>query len=463
MKIWRMTIVVILSTVAAMVWGCGTMGGSTPVEKTAAGDGTAAVEEIKTVIAQVHEALKAGEIEKAMAGVSDDYSAADAADKSALRLMVEGWITQGVFSNGAYNMDRCQVTVTGDSALASPVVFESYMGSSAQEYRMKREGDGVWRIVTAEPIFPPAGDIWTAAAGGHIETLEQHVSAGTDLNAQDPQMGFTPLTAAALQGQTEAAGLLVENGADVNGRNRDGNTPLHNAAFLGRIATVELLLSKGADLNIRDGNGQRPLDTVAGPWNSELEGLYRYLEGLLQLELDLGEIKSARPVIAGILAKQAKGTGRGKVDIWSAAGSGDIEAIRWHLSAGTDLDETDPAMGNTPLLWSAVFGRKEAAWMLIEGGADVNAQGGDGSTALHAAAFYGHTEIVRLLLEKSADTTVRNQNWQTALETVEPAWSAELEGIYRYLGQTLQTEMDLERIKAARPRIADLLRGNAAG
>ncbi len=147
-----------------------------------------------------------------------------------------------------------------------------------------------------------------------------------------------------------------------------------------------------------------------------------------------------------------------KDDIWSAAGEGDISAIKRHLSAGTDLNTIDPALGITPLNWSATFGRTEAAGMLIEGGADVNAKSRDGSTPLHTSAFYGWTEIVKLLLEKGADASIRSQNRQTPLEAVTQPWSPELEGIYRYIGGLLKTEFDLEKIKAARPIIADLLR-----
>ena len=43
------------------------------------------------------------------------------------------------------------------------------------------------------------------------------------------------------------------------------------------------------------------------------------------------------------------------------------------------------------------------AKLLIEKGADVNAQGGDYKTALHAASLRGHEAIARLLIEKGAD------------------------------------------------------------
>ena len=322
---------------------------------------------------------------------------------------------------------------------------------------MKKEADGVWRLIGMEQILPPDVNVWEAAATGNMMAIEQHVTAGTDVDAVDPATGSTPLNVAALLGQTGAAALLIDSGADVNARNSDGNTALHTAAFFGHTATVELLLEKGADANVQGQNLATPLDLVASTWNPDVEGLYRYVGGLLQLELDLGRIAAARPQITAILQKHSKISDT-KDDIWSAAGGGDIEGIKRHMSIGTDLNATDPFLGNTPLHWAAIFGRTEAAGMLIEGGADVNVKGRDGSTPLHASVFFGHTEMVKLLLGNGADASALNGSWQTPLDMVAPPWSQELEGVYEYIGQTLRMELDLERIKAARPGIAELLR-----
>jgi ankyrin repeat protein len=41
-------------------------------------------------------------------------------------------------------------------------------------------------------------------------------------------------------------------------------------------------------------------------------------------------------------------------------------------------------------------------WILLDKGADVNAQGGVYSNALQAASCRGHKEVVRMLLDKGA-------------------------------------------------------------
>ena len=146
-------------------------------------------------------------------------------------------------------------------------------------------------------------DIWTAAAEGNIEAIKQHVSAGTDLNAKEPAGGSTPLIVAAIFDQAEAARLLIENEANVNARNNERNTALHIAAFFGHPETVKLLLAKGAEVNAKNIRSETPLDTVAAPWSPELEGLYKFIAGLLKIQLDLERIKAARPKIAAILRR----------------------------------------------------------------------------------------------------------------------------------------------------------------
>jgi len=157
---------------------------------------------------------------------------------------------------------------------------------------------------TAQSTFGgPSVDIWTAAALGNIEAIKQHVSAGADLNAKEPAGGSTPLIVAAVFGQTEAARLLIEKGADVNIKNNEGSTALLTAVFFCHSETVKLLLENGAEVNAKNNTGQTPLDAVAGEWGPELEGIYKFIAGILQIQLDLEKIEALRPQVAAILRK----------------------------------------------------------------------------------------------------------------------------------------------------------------
>jgi hypothetical protein len=69
----------------------------------------------------------------------------------------------------------------------------------------------------------------------------------------------TSLHLAALEGSAESVRHWLEQGIDVNARERDGATPLHAAAFNGTPAAVKELLAHGADVNARTQFGWTPL------------------------------------------------------------------------------------------------------------------------------------------------------------------------------------------------------------
>ena len=52
-------------------------------------------------------------------------------------------------------------------------------------------------------------------------------------------------------------------------------------------------------------------------------------------------------------------------------------------------------------------GHEKTFQLLIETGANVNAQGGNYGNALQAASFRGHEKVVQLLLEKGADVNAQ--------------------------------------------------------
>ncbi len=149
----------------------------------------------------------------------------------------------------------------------------------------------------------PNVDIWTAVSTGNIAELQKHIDAGTNLNEKDPVRGGTPLMVTTVTGNTEAATLLVKNGADLEIKNNEGSTALMSAVFFGYPEIVTLLLENGAQVNVKDKNGSTPMDVVAGQWSQELEGIYKMVGGMLQMQIDIERIKKVRPTIAAILKK----------------------------------------------------------------------------------------------------------------------------------------------------------------
>jgi len=149
----------------------------------------------------------------------------------------------------------------------------------------------------------------------------------------------------------------------------------------------------------------------------------------------------------------------------AAAKEGDVKAIGRLLSSGDKVDAKDQS-GSTPLFVASLYGRADAAKLLIAKGADIKvAKGGDGSTALLVAAFFCHTDTVKLLLTSGSDINALNHKSETPLDVVSGPWSQELSDFYAGVTKALGLKLDLDSIKAARPKIAALLksRGGKTG
>ena len=92
------------------------------------------------------------------------------------------------------------------------------------------------------------------------------------------------------------------------------------------------------------------------------------------------------------------------ISISEAALNENIEAVKQHIAAGTDVNARDNG-GSTPLHQAAINGHKEIAELLIANGADVNAKGGgNGTTPLDVAIKLNHTELTELLRKHGGKT-----------------------------------------------------------
>ena len=85
------------------------------------------------------------------------------------------------------------------------------------------------------------------------------------------------------------------------------------------------------------------------------------------------------------------------VPILAAAYNGNIEAVKQHLAAGTDVNVKGGFADGTPLHYAAANGHKEIAELLIEKGADVKAKDEGGKTPLDVAIQFKELEIANLI------------------------------------------------------------------
>jgi ankyrin repeat protein len=218
-------------------------------------------------------------------------------------------------------------------------------------------------------------DLLKAASNGEIEKVRSLLNKGAKVNAKDKD-GVTALMWASEKGQTEIVNILLSKGAEVNAReNNSGMTALMVAAAEGHTAIVEALLAKGADVNAKDYNlGATPLMGAAE---------YGYLN-----------------IIRTLIAKGADVNAKDKKNrtaLMMASANGHTSTVQAILLAGADVNVKDTQFGATALMGASANGHVAIVEALLEKGANLNEKSNSGMTALEIAKSKGESSIVQLL------------------------------------------------------------------
>jgi ankyrin repeat protein len=88
-----------------------------------------------------------------------------------------------------------------------------------------------------------------------VQSAEILLSRGANIELRELYNQRTPLIHAAFQGTLEMVALLLDAGADIHAKDKNGWRALHAAASVGKASIVALLISKGAKRKKRDKNG----------------------------------------------------------------------------------------------------------------------------------------------------------------------------------------------------------------
>lgn len=250
-------------------------------------------------------------------------------------------------------------------------------------------GFSSWRALKAEvdQRQKQRVDLFFDACGkGDVDVLRGLLAGEPSLarasNPAAPHQGWTGLHAAARSGHVDAVRLLVEHGADANAREAGDNTSaLHWAAAGARLEVAQALVDAGADVN---GFGDvHELDVVG--WATFFRA-----PGDDTTELD----PPRRELVTLLLARGAHH------HIFSALSIGALDLIQEVVEQNPDaLDRRMSRFeqGQTPLHFAINRKRYDLLDLLIELGADVEAEDLNGRTALAAAMLRGDREAMSRL------------------------------------------------------------------
>ena len=149
-------------------------------------------------------------------------------------------------------------TLRADPGLASARDAHGVSALLRARYRSNHEA-----VAAIRPLVEL--DVFEAAALGDVARLQELVSGAPAQVSARSGDGFTPLHLASFFGQTDAARILLAQGADVDahGLGWMTGTALHSAASGAHADIVDMLLAAGADPNARQAGGWTPMLSAA--------------------------------------------------------------------------------------------------------------------------------------------------------------------------------------------------------
>ncbi|KAE9371255.1 hypothetical protein N431DRAFT_376754 [Stipitochalara longipes BDJ] len=205
------------------------------------------------------------------------------------------------------------------------------------------------------PVLRTADPLYWASSLGLFDAVKELLALGIDPNGLARQPS---LHKAITKGHDNVAILLLNHGANANGKDHLGYSPLHHAAEIGNLSMVQELFMFEAQASPRDNLGVTPLHLAA--------------------------LHSHERVAEFLIARGAE------VEV----------ATIDHLQ--------------TPFHWAAWYESKKLVVLFLKHGANINAQNYDGETALHYAARENQM-ILQDLLDNGADLEVETHCGETPL------------------------------------------------
>ncbi|XP_069547555.1 SH3 and multiple ankyrin repeat domains protein 1-like [Brachyistius frenatus] len=224
---------------------------------------------------------------------------------------------------------------------------------------------------------------------GAGEKMAKVLEKGLDPNFHDPDNGETPLSVAIQSGlSVEGIRLLVQGGAHLDFRGRDGLTAVHKAVRAQNHAGLLTLLSFGGSPDYRDPCGLTPLyHTLL------IGGDTSCCETLLYYRARLG----TRDENGWDESHQHRDEEEfGMEEIHKACQNGFAQHLEHLLFYGADTASQN-ASGNTALHICALYNKESCVRVLLYRGANKEAKNKHGQTPFQLAVMSGHFELGEII------------------------------------------------------------------
>lgn len=273
----------------------------------------------------------------------------------------------------------------------------------------------------------------------NLKTVRLLVDNGAYLNAQDSS-GNSLLIIACCNKNTKLAEILIRGGADVNLCNKYGETPLYSMCknYNGKesFKIIQLLIENGANVNVYDINGNGLLHLMFLCREPDIETINFLIDCCI--DINIGCKDGNTPLhkacnnynsnyfeVLRLLVNRGANVNylnKNRLNaldhvITSSEEAFHLDAISFLIKSGSDLKSRDVRMRT--VLHNTCYQRCEnlkeyVIQLLINDGADINAQDDRGFTPLHIVSYYPDGErkdnIIRLLLSNGADASITDND-----------------------------------------------------
>ncbi|XP_037606583.1 ankyrin repeat domain-containing protein 6b isoform X3 [Sebastes umbrosus] len=183
----------------------------------------------------------------------------------------------------------------------------------------------------------------------------------------------TALQRAAVVGNSDVIGALIQEGCALDRQDKDGNTALHEVSWHGFSQSVKVLVKAGANTHAKNKAGNTPL----------------------HLACQNGHTQSSKVLLLGGSRPDSKNHA-GDTCLHVAARYNHVAVIRILLGAFCSVSEKNLA-GDTPLHVAAALNHKKTVRLLLEAGADSHICNTAGQTALDQAREHNNPDVALLL------------------------------------------------------------------
>ena len=244
-----------------------------------------------------------------------------------------------------------------------------------------------------------------AAGTGNLALVKSLLDLGADVNVKDDASN-TPLFSASgsiryykrreVANNLDIVKLLIERGADINSAGVAG--PALVASIQARSLEVfDYLLEKGANVKVKNKDGMTPLMLIAYSYNNRNKEIDTRVNALIKAGAVVNEVNNS-----------------GQTALMIAVNNRSTNVIRTLLENGADPSVEDKNGSN---ILGYALSDPEILKLFLEKGADPNVMT-NGQPLLHQAALRNDAGFQILLANKKTDVNIKNSNGDNVLHVL---------------------------------------------